>query len=199
LAEPAETIDIALPRSGRFGTASSRWEEPSGTLRQARGRRVARELVELSRLQGGAERAEFSELDLAAFLRTICVDYPAVELRGPAQLPMTTDSRRLARVLFTLLDNAYLHGVPPVTVTFDASEITVEDCGRGFAARVLEHVAQPFITGERSRGRGIGLGIAIAARHASLLGASLELSNSPKGGAIARLRLERPTLALASA
>jgi signal transduction histidine kinase len=199
LAGPAKTIDEALPWSGRVGAVSNRWDGSSGTLRQARGRRVARDLVELSRLQGGAERAELTELDLAALLRTICADYPDLQLKGPARLRMTTDSRRLARVLFTLLDNAYLHGAPPVTVSFDAAEIRVEDCGRGFAARVLEHAAQPFVTGERSRGRGIGLGIAIAARHASLLGADLELSNSPTGGAIARLRLVGTTPALATA
>jgi signal transduction histidine kinase len=199
LAEPAQTIDEALPWSERFGALTNRWDESSGTLRQARGRRVARDLVELSRLQGGAERAELIELDLAALLRTICADYPDLELKGPAQLRMTTDSRRLARVLFTLLDNAYLHGAPPVTVSFDAGEIRVEDCGRGFAARVLEHVAQPFITGERSRGRGIGLGIAIAARQATVLGADLELSNSPSGGGVARLRLVGAIPALATA
>jgi len=150
---------------------------------------VARDLVELSRLQSGAERVELTELDLAALLRTICADYPDVEIAGPTQLQLSTDSRRLARVLFTLLDNAFLHGAAPVVVSFDAAEIRVEDGGGGFAARVLERVTQPFVTGDRSHGRGVGLGLAIASRHAALLGGELELSNSPRGGAIARLRL----------
>jgi signal transduction histidine kinase len=198
MAEPAQTIDAPTPRGGRFSMVSSRWGEAPGTLREARGRRVARDLVELSRLQSGAEHAELIELDLAALLRTICADYPELHLDGPKQLRMTTDSRRLARVLFTLLDNAYLHGAPPVTVSFDAAEIRVADAGSGFAANVLEHAAQPFTTGERSRGRGVGLGIAIAARHATLLGADLELSNSPTGGAVARLRLSGAPSGLAT-
>jgi len=189
MAQPPQTIGATPPPSGRWDAVANRWDETPVALRHARGRRVARDLVELSRLQSGAERAELTEVDLAALLRTICADYPGLHLSGPQRLPMTTDSRRLARVLFTLLDNAHLHGAPPVTVSFDAAEIRVEDAGSGFATRVLERAAQPFVTGERSRGRGVGLGIAIAARHASLLGGELELSNSPTGGAVARLRL----------
>lgn len=198
MAQPAEAIGAAYPWDGRLAAVSSAWDETPGALRQARGRRVARDLVELSRLQKGAERAELTELDLAVLLRSICADYPHLELEGPSPLRMRTDSRRLARVLFTLLDNAYLHGAPPVTVSFDAAEIRVQDAGSGFAARVLERATQPFVTGERSRGRGVGLGIAIASRQASLLGGRLELGNSLTGGAIARVRLADELPALAS-
>jgi signal transduction histidine kinase len=199
MAQTAQRIGAELPRSLRVTAVSTAWEEPPGSVREARGRRVARDLVELSRLQSGAERAELTELDLAALLRTICADYPEIQIEGPAQLRLATDSRRLARVLFTLLDNAFLHGAPPVIVSFDAAEIRVEDGGVGFAARVLERVTQPFVTGDRSHGRGVGLGLAIASRHAALLGAELELSNSPLGGAIARVRLAAEVSALATA
>jgi signal transduction histidine kinase len=199
MAETAQRIEAVLPRSRRLTAVSTAWEEPPGSVREARGRRVARDLVELSRLQSGAERPELTELDLAALLGTICVDYPGVVLDGPAQLALSTDSRRLARVLFTLLDNAFLHGAPPVTVSYNAAEVRVEDAGGGFAPRVLERVTQPFVTGDRSHGRGVGLGLAIAARHATLLGGELELTNSPAGGAIARLRLAAEVPALATA
>jgi signal transduction histidine kinase len=199
MAETAQRIDAVLPRSRRLAAVSTAWEDAPGSVREARGRRVARDLVELSRLQSGAERPELTELDLAALLGTICVDYPGVVLDGPSELALSTDSRRLARVLFTLLDNAFLHGAPPVTVSYDAAEVRVEDAGGGFAPRVLERVTQPFVTGDRSRGRGVGLGLAIAARHATLLGGELELTNSPDGGAIARLRLAAEVPALASA
>jgi signal transduction histidine kinase len=199
MAEQAQVeIGAAYPRGGRFSSASTVWDEAPGGLRQARGRRVARDLVELSRLQKGAERLELTELDLAALLRSICSDYPKLLLEGPARLQMRTDSRRLARVLFTLLDNAYLHGAPPVTVSFDAAGISVQDCGNGFAARVLERAAQPFVTGEHAGGRGVGLGIAIAARQAWLLGGDLELGNSPTGGALVRVRLPATVPLLAS-
>ena len=199
MAETAQRTGAVLPPSRRLAAVSTAWEEAPSSVREARGRRVARDLVELSRLQSGAERAELTHLDLAALLRTICADYPGVVLDGPSQLPLSTDSRRLARVLFTLLDNAFLHGAPPVTLSYDGAEVRVEDAGGGFAARVLERVTQPFVTGERSNGRGVGLGLAIAARHATVLGGELELSNTPSGGAIARLRLaaEVPALGIA--
>jgi signal transduction histidine kinase len=198
MAEPAEAIDAGYPRSGPLAAVPIGWDEAGpGALRQARGRRVARDLVELSRLQKGAERLELSELDLAALLRSICADYPDLRLDGPPALRMCTDSRRLARVLFTLLDNAYLHGAPPVTVSFDAAGFAVQDSGRGFSPRVLARATQPFVTGEHSHGRGVGLGIAIAARQAWLLGAELELSNSPSGGAIARILLPGEVAVLA--
>jgi signal transduction histidine kinase len=198
MAEPAQAIDSGLPHSGRLAAVQLDWAEADpGTIRQARGRRVARDLVELSRLQSGAERLELTELDLAALLRSVCADYQGLRLEGPRTLRMCTDSRRLARVLFTLLDNAYMHGAPPVTVSFDAGAISVADSGSGFSPRVLARAAQPFVTGERSGGRGVGLGIAIAARQATLLGGELELANPPSGGAVARVLLPAPVAALA--
>jgi signal transduction histidine kinase len=198
MAEPAQAIDSGHPHGGRLAAVAMDWAEADpGAIRQARGRRVARDLVELSRLQSGAERLELTELDLAALLGSVCADYQGLRLEGPRALRMCTDSRRLARVLFTLLDNAYLHGAPPVTVSFDAGGISVEDSGSGFSPRVLARATQPFVTGERSRGRGVGLGIAIAARQVTLLGGELELTNSPCGGAIARVSLPAAVAALA--
>jgi signal transduction histidine kinase len=188
MSEHAQAVDVSQQRNGRPGGAAPTWVDTAAGARQARGRRVARDLVELSRLQNGGERAELTPLDLAALVRAICADYPPVRIEGPARMPLSTDSRRLARVLFALLDNAFLHGSPPVSVSFDATELRIEDSGGGFAPRVLARPAEPFVTGDRTRGRGVGLGLAIAARQASLLGAELELSNAPAGGALARVR-----------
>jgi signal transduction histidine kinase len=199
MAEPAQAIGEELPLGRPLAAVPSDWEESPGSMRQARGRRVARDLVELSRLQKGAERAVFSQFDLADLLRTACAEYPGVRLEGPAHFTLNADPRRLMRVLFTLLDNAYLHASPPVTVSFDATEIRVEDSGGGFAARVLDRVAQPFVTGDRSHGRGVGLSLAIAARQAALLGGALELGNSQAGGAVARLLLASNLAALPTA
>jgi signal transduction histidine kinase len=192
MAEPVQAIDAPSPRSGRLRAVGTRWIDSPDGLREARGRRVARDLVELSRLQRGGEQAECGPLDLAAFLPTICADYPHLRLDGPPRALLTTDSRRLARILFALLDNAYLHGAPPVTVSYDEDEICVEDAGGGFAARVLERAPEPFLTGERAQGRGVGRGLAIAARQATLIDAELLLGNSSGGGALARVSFTAP-------
>ena len=148
---------------------------------------MARDLVELSRLQRGDEQAQRAQVDLASLLREICADYPQLGVAGPDPLPFSTDSRRLGRVLSTLLENACLHGAPPISVHYDAAEIVVQDGGPGLEQNLLEHATEPFVTGRRAPGRGVGLGLAIAARQAALLGAELRLSNAPHGGAIARL------------
>jgi len=181
MAEPANAIAAPLQRVGRVS------DDVPESRRHARERRVARDLVELSRLQGGGERADCAPVDLATLVRSICADYPQLRLDGPQNVPVSTDSRRLARVLFALLDNAYLHGAPPVSVTYDATEIAISDSGPGLAAGLLPRATEPFVTGERARGRGVGLGLAIAARQAALLGAELQVSNATGGGAVARL------------
>lgn len=181
MAEPANAIAAPLQRVGRVS------DDAPESRRHARERRVARDLVELSRLQGGGERADCAPVDLATLVRSICADYPQLRLDGPQNVPVSTDSRRLARVLFALLDNAYLHGAPPVSVTYDATEIAISDSGPGLAAGLLPRATEPFVTGERARGRGVGLGLAIAARQAALLGAELQVSNATGGGAVARL------------
>ena len=166
--------------------------EAPAARRYARERRVARDLVELSRLERGAERAEFAPLDLARLLGAVRADYPQVFFDGPASAIVKTDSRRLARVLFVLLDNAHVHGSAPVEVRYDERAIVVSDSGPGFAPRLIERATEPFVTGEHADGRGIGLGLAIAARQMALLGGTLEVSNQTGAGARVAVLLGEP-------
>jgi signal transduction histidine kinase len=183
MAELADATYIAPSRGAR----GSAWTEEPDLRRRARQRRVARDLVELSRLQRGGERAERIPVDLAHLVHTICSDYAQTRVAGPDTLVVPTDSRRLSRVLMALLDNAHLHGGSPVEVRYDRCAILVCDGGCGFSPALLARATEPFVTGDRSRGRGIGLGLAIASRQAALLGVELELGNAVGGGATARL------------
>ena len=159
------------------------WDDPAARRRRARERRLAHDLVELSRLDRGLERAEPAPADLARLLRAVTADYPGLVLDGPPAVHIETDSRRLARVLFVLLDNAQLYGVPPITLRYDEQGITVSDEGAGFPGNVLARAAEPFVTGRGTDGRGVGLGLAIARRQAALLGATLSVGNGERGGA----------------
>ncbi len=170
--------------------ADEAWDDGPAVRRAARGRRIERDLVELSRLQGGGERVTAEAIDLARLVHGICEHYPKVEIAGLDPFPLSTDSRRLARVLMLLLDNACLHGAPPVTVAYDTCEIAVADRGPGLDPRLLARATEPFVTGRGARGRGVGLGLAIAAHQAVLLGAELQLCNAVDGGAVARLRFD---------
>jgi len=190
-------FDAAIDRApGAAGRDAARdWDVPPQSRRYARERRLARDLVELSRLQRGAERAECAELDLARLVAAIRADYPQLALEGPDHALVSTDSRRLARILFVLLDNAHLHGAAPVSVRYDEAAIVVRDGGPGFAPALLARLTEPFVTAKRAHGRGLGLGLAIAARHAELLGARLELTNHADGGAQAIVRFRVPDAA----
>jgi signal transduction histidine kinase len=187
MAELANAIAVPQPHVVRLD------DDAPDSRRHARERRLARDLVELSRLQRGHERAECAPVDLATLLRAVCAEFPHLHLEGPQNLPVSTDSRRLARVLFALLENAYLHGTPPVSVGFDATEIVIRDSGPGLPAGLLSRATEPFVSGERTRGRGVGLGLAIAAHQAALLDAELDVSNATAGGAVVRLRFAAAT------
>ena len=188
MAESVQTIAEPTPRGGGLTPHAAAVDDSPELVRHARSRRVARGLVELWRLQNGAEHAEHAVFDLAALLANVCENYPGVVLSGPDSVTLTGDARRVARIAFLVLDNVRLYGASPVLVEFDDASMSITDCGDGFAQRVLDLVPAPFITADRSHGRGVGLGLAIAYRHAELIGARLTLANAPNGGAIVRLQ-----------
>lgn len=103
---------------------------------------------------------------------------------------MLTDSRRLAAVLFAVLDNALVHGAPPVEVSVTVDAISIKDGGSGFAPQLLSEATRPFSTGSRVAGRGVGLGLAIAAAQMRLLSGALLLDNCPPSGACVTVSLD---------
>jgi signal transduction histidine kinase len=164
--------------------------EWGGGRRSLRAQRVARQLVELSRLNDGVEVAEFRTIELVTFLRALLGDYPSVAITSaPAAVQVRTDSRRLAAVLFAVLDNALVHGAPPVEVAVTAHAISISDGGSGFAPQLLREATRPFSTGSRVAGRGVGLGLAIAAAQMRLLSGALVLDNAERSGACVTVRL----------
>jgi signal transduction histidine kinase len=165
-------------RSGDVWRAA---EVPLG-LRTARQRQLARRLVELHRLDQRREQTELSELDLAALVCAVCSDYPAVEV-APRSVPapVLSDSRHLAAALFAVIENAHVHGAPPVRVRIERQEIVVADGGPGFSDGLLRHATERFTTGSPTKG--VGLGLALAVGHVELIGARLRLRNLPAGGA----------------
>jgi signal transduction histidine kinase len=149
-----------------------------------RAQRVARQLLELSRLTSGREIAEFGDVELVAFVAAVLRDYASVVIaQAPVEAPVRTDSRRLAAVLFAVLDNAIVHGAGPVEVRITPASIVVVDHGGGFSDQLLSEATKPFSTGSRVAGRGVGLGLACAAAQTALFSGVLLLDNEPGAGA----------------
>lgn len=103
--------------------------------------------------------------------------------------------RAMRRVLTNLVENAWRHGRPPVTlgtgVQGGSVWIEVSDHGPGIAPDQAEALKQPFrrAEGTRSGPAGAGLGLAIVDRLVRAHGGKLELLQAEGGGLRARITL----------
>ncbi|MFJ4877263.1 sensor histidine kinase [Streptomyces sp. NPDC088745] len=156
-------------------------------------RRLVEDLLEVSRLDAGAEQARLDEVPLGELVTDVIrrgsrADGTQVLVDGANVV--RTDPRRLERIVSNLVSNAHRHGAAPVTVTVTGARIVVRDHGPGFPSGLLAAGPQRFRTG--ATGRGHGLGLTIALGQAAVLGARLDFANADDGGAQATLELERP-------
>jgi signal transduction histidine kinase len=182
-------------------------------VRDLRG--LVEDLLEISRLDAGAEQPVRAHVPLGAVVRDAVVrtgldtevsEIGATEVsavtevsdaRGSAagqtvetvETIVETDPRRLERIVSNLVVNAHRHGDTPVRVTVEGRTVVVRDHGPGFPPDLLRDGPRRFHTGAAERGSGHGLGLTIALGQARVLGAELRLDNAPDGGAIATLRL----------
>ncbi|MFB7782640.1 sensor histidine kinase [Streptomyces vinaceus] len=186
-----------------------------GRVRDLRG--LVEDLLEISRLDAGAERPVRAHVPLGAVVREAVArtgfdasvtvagarDTAAArtaapgataepgEADDPVEIAETveTDPRRLERIVGNLVVNAHRHGDAPVEVTVEGRTVVVRDHGPGFPPDLLLEGPRRFHTGAAERGSGHGLGLTIALGQARVLGAELHLANAPDGGAVATLRL----------
>ncbi|MFB7500873.1 two-component system sensor histidine kinase CseC [Streptomyces sp. NPDC056161] len=148
-------------------------------------RTLVEDVLEVARLDSASERAELQDILLGEFVtRRVAAKDPETEVRVVHESEVTTDPRRLERVLFNLLANAARHGKPPIEVTVEGRVIRVRDHGPGFPEELLAEGPSRFRTGSADRaGQGHGLGLTIAAGQARVLGARLTFRNVRAAGA----------------
>jgi signal transduction histidine kinase len=153
-------------------------------------RLLVEDLLEISRLDTGAEVAERVRVPLAELAEESAARVGAeVRVLASGDPVAETDPRRLDRILANLVLNAHRHGAPPVEIAVRDRLIEVRDRGPGFPAELLADGPGRFRTGAAERGRGHGLGLTIALGQAQVIGADLTLANAPDGGAVATLHL----------
>lgn len=138
----------------------------------------------MARLDSASERAELQEIALGEFVsRRIATLNPDVTVRVVHESWVSTDPRRLERILLNLLTNARKYGRPPVEVTVEGRVVRVRDHGPGFPEDLLREGPSRFRTGASDRaGTGHGLGLTIAAGQARVLGARLTFRNAAPEG-----------------
>jgi two-component system osmolarity sensor histidine kinase EnvZ len=116
----------------------------------------------------------------------------------PGQPPPTSLApQALRRALVNLVENAWRHGRPPVTVRTGGDDrtlwIEVIDHGDGIPPADAEALKEPFRRAANDRGGspGAGLGLAIVDRVARRQGGTFDLLGTPGGGLRARITLPR--------
>ncbi|MER6582343.1 HAMP domain-containing sensor histidine kinase [Nonomuraea sp. NPDC001023] len=153
-------------------------------------RTLVEDLLEVSRLDAGAEVAERVRVPLAALAAESAARVGAeARVLADGDPVAETDPRRLDRILANLVLNAHRHGAAPVEIAVGDHVVEVRDRGPGFPPELLADGPRRFRTGAAERGRGHGLGLTIALGQARVIGAELTLANAPDGGAVAVLRL----------
>ncbi|TQK52704.1 signal transduction histidine kinase [Streptomyces sp. SLBN-118] len=147
-------------------------------------RTLVEDVLEVARLDSASERAELQEIALGEFVsRRITALNPDVVVRVVHESWVSTDPRRLERILLNLLTNAAKYGKPPVEVTVEGRVVRVRDHGPGFPEALLREGPSRFRTGASDRaGTGHGLGLTIAAGQARVLGARLTFRNAAPEG-----------------
>lgn len=153
-------------------------------------RMLVEELMELSRFDAHAEELQLGPVDVGRVVRqAVAARLPEASLAiAPEPVVITSDARRLDRIVGNLLDNARTHSPgSPVEITVesgpDGARITVADRGPGVATDAIDHIFERFYKADVSRTSGSsGLGLAIAREHAELLGGTLTARNRAGGG-----------------
>lgn len=162
--------------------------------------RLVTDLLDVSRVDGGATSLELAPVRVADLLNQ-AVSEAAVGGRAvrmvteiePADLVVTADAARLAQVVSNLLDNAMRHSPTDGTVTLraalqgsDSWSLEVTDEGPGIPVEQAQRVFTRFGVGDDSSG-GTGLGLAIASWIAQLHGGSIAALPAATGTTGARV------------
>jgi two-component system sensor histidine kinase KdpD len=167
--------------------------------------RIVSNLLDMSRIQGGAMRPEIEMLPLEEVCRAVIaraaswLGERAVRLDIPADLPpVLADPGMLEEVLVNLLENIqrYTPADAPVLVAarHDASKIVlrVDDGGPGVPAEGLPKIFEKFYRDPSTRGRsgrGTGLGLAVVKGMVEAMDGSVLASRSELGGLSIRIEL----------
>jgi two-component system, OmpR family, sensor histidine kinase MtrB len=159
-------------------------------------RKLVDELMEISRFDAGRESVQAEPVDVEALIGAILRargwdGRVRVESDGAI---LSTDRRRLERIVANLVGNAVEHAGAEVRVRVGSggkrAYIEVVDSGPGVASEHLPHLFERFYKADPARSRGgSGLGLAIAMENARLLGGDIEVRSELGVGTAFRLVL----------
>ncbi len=157
--------------------------------------RLVRNLLDLSRIEGGALKPELEARDLSDFARQsiarLATEGKRVVVRSEVAAPIgVVDEVYLAQILANLLENAVRYGGDTIEVAIRSAEepglaMTVEDNGEGVPDASVSRLFDKFYQvprGERAGRRGMGIGLTVVAGLARAMGGTVAASRSRLGG-----------------
>lgn len=156
-------------------------------------RTLVLDLLEMSRMESGVDTARLEPVEVGPLVERLVRsrhgNRPELHI-DDVPGPVLLDPRRIERVVANLLDNAdaYAGGAVAVTVTGcdQTMMVMVDDAGPGVAPGERQAIFERLHRGEaarRSNHRGSGLGLALASELLRMQGGSIDVGESPAGGA----------------
>jgi len=160
-------------------------------------------ILDLARLEAGAEQAQLQVVDLLSVVVRVCAALSPQARESRIQMDChgdptsaKADVARLERALSNVLDNAikFTGAGGRISVTVEmvgaCPTISVRDTGSGIPAAALPRVFDRFYTGDRARsGPGSGLGLTIARQAVELQGGRIKVTSTPGMGTVVTLQL----------
>jgi two-component system, OmpR family, sensor kinase len=159
----------------------------------ARMRKLATELLDLSRLESGALELRPEPTDVGQLAREVAGEFTPAAAAHEAQLRVRTapqpieidcDPERVAQVIRILLDNALVHTPTGTSIVVSTARedghvtLEVADSGLGIRNNTMPHIFEPFFT-SADGARGAGLGLAIARELAERMHGELTVRSAP--------------------
>ncbi|MGO1120699.1 ATP-binding protein [Rhodovibrionaceae bacterium A322] len=149
--------------------------------------------LQIAKLESGAARAHFTEVDLALLTEEIITTYGPVvqdsnrqliaDISGPTKIQ--GDRVLLIQMLANMIENALRHTPEKTAIRLIVrpNELGLADNGPGIPKNLREKVLQPLYRLDKSRTtEGVGLGLSLIKTIAELHGAELLLSEDPRTG-----------------
>lgn len=159
------------------------------------------ELLQMTRLDQGTERANFTETDLSELVAAVCGERDreqiSLHLEIEEGITAKVDVSLFSRLLENLITNAVKYGRENgniwVRMKKENGEIflSVKDDGIGIPEEQQEKIWQRFYQADPSRSgdSGIGLGLSMVKKIAELHGGAMELESIPGQGSTFTLHL----------
>jgi two-component system, OmpR family, sensor kinase len=156
-------------------------------------RKLATELLDLSRLESGALELRPEPTDVGQLAREVAAEFTPAAQRHESMvvleldddpIELECDPERVAQVLRILLDNALVHTPAGTGVRVSADRrnghvrLEVSDGGHGIKRQNMPHIFEPFFTSNEEV-QGAGLGLAIARELAERMQGRLTVRSAP--------------------